>query len=302
MLDLLKLRNLDHDAKQVVEAPIRRRGNSFNKVISKNTRAGVVEARSKTSYNMLNMALVALLVGVSLAASPFAPPMWALWAAVGVGGGAVLANFIGVLIETNRDQSQSNTITRGLYKKVRKGVDIGQGVHQSKDDNSSKAYPSRHILTKVNQAAKKKVNGGQYLENFLRKDNNATKKERLLKTIYGALYVAGSIIFTAGVPYLAWSLANTFYVGLSLFATAFIVDSVAADYEATRNSNQTIGLTLNEVGNINNSKTASDTKDAPSANIIPKFGSIKKHRQPIAKKIITERMNPDSSPALLQRS
>lgn len=240
---LASYRDLHKQADLVAATPINKRTELLQSFEKDDEIAGNREAQSKNSSNILIMLAT---FSFGLAAALLGTPLWAL--IVGLVFFATSLGFqaLGVIIETNRNQSQSDSIARDLFNKKQNGLDIGE-IPQSTVGKRN----NRDILKFIDQASKAPPEEGKkILEKAIKNDRKNTRREQLAKITYFGLYLAGICMITVAGPYFLLPVGTILGAAATFFGLSFVADGIGAKLEANRNKNQNTGLRRSRLADL----------------------------------------------------
>ena len=311
---LVGYRNLDKQTQEIYETKEKEKQRKLlAKLESEDRIAGSSEAGSKFVSNTL---LMLATIGFLAASSLLGAPMWVLGLGITVFTTTFIIQTIGMLIETNRNQSQSDNITRALYKGTTRGLDISEYNELSKQSSTkNKKLNSKNIVDKISLASNASPGESDaILENAIKKDRNNTRIEQFLKTMRSFTYITALFLIGAGIPYLGMSLTPMIAVAGALFIASFISDTIASVLESKRNTNQTVGLRrltllnqyqeksiVNDKQFINGQKVVEDLNPAlnvaDNATEIPSRPSPAPALDQVASAVQGKNLNPALSPA-----
>ena len=141
-----------------------------------------IEAGSKVFYNTMTMAATILLFSGGAFLSS---PTWMLGIGMGIFGASFLAQTIGTIIETNRNQSQSDSIARALHNKLKKGIPIGnlEGKKKFSSHNPNNISNTSTDTTKVGKTEDQKDIFNELVSAKTHKELDSAL-EKIIKQIY----------------------------------------------------------------------------------------------------------------------
>lgn len=287
MTGLLTQRNIDKEAK-LYHA---KQGGILSNLEREDKYATKIEAGSKVFYNTMTMAATILLFvgGAFLSA-----PMWLLGLGMGIFAASFIGQTTGTIIETNRNQSQSDSIARALHKKLKQGISIGnlegkrsvsthaEGVNNVSGDVVKAKGQQKDIFNQL-VSAKTHEELDNALEKTIKADRRNTVAEQILKCITALTYVTAFAILSAGFTYLSLSSEVVLGISSGSFAISFVTFAAGSYIESNRNKNQTSGLRRLAISELN-----LDQQKMDEVNLL----AIKETKDP-QESIVTEPVAPD---------
>ncbi|MCH2038168.1 MAG: hypothetical protein MK137_06215 [Rickettsiales bacterium] len=274
---LFRYRDLNKQAENISSMQPDERDKLLSDIEKEDKKITRSETILKNTGNFMGLIGTASVAAATYLSAPIFPLAFGAVSLVG----AIYAVSAGATIETQRNQSQTDTIRRILYKQKEKGYDLGTGIGKGKGKEASP-----NASQEANQANKKTKRGflsnrdiaediakapaddskkaHEALNNADQLDRKSTRFETYLKNVGYVLALLGTVSFAFDsfsfapfIPMIA--------LGGTLYSAAFASVSYGAALEANRNQNQTIGLRRIQINNINEQQQA--VQKAPSESI-----------------------------------
>lgn len=255
---LFRYRDLNKQAENIFSMKPDERVKLLSEIEKEDKKITKSETLLKNTGNFMGLIGTAAIAAATYLASPVIPLAFGAASLVG----AIYAVSAGATIETQRNQSQTDTIRRILYKQKEKGYDLDNGKQSKADVSRDRNKNNRKENYLVNRdiaddLAKAPANdtkaAAKALDHADKMDRKSTKVETYLKNAGYVLALFGTVAFAFAsfsfapfVPMIA--------LGATLYGTAFLGVSVGAALEANRNQNQTIGLRRILINNISESQ------------------------------------------------